>query len=262
VDLPLPAELPELCQLVREEFETDQLDIRYNPSTVYRVELSVFAARSLPKADREGLCDAMVEAEVTPADAYRFAGFHSSSNTVRTRTRVVKKSLNPDFDETLVLLVDGTVDPAQHGRPRLLLTVSDWDEGEAEMIGQVDLDLADMIAESARCHVWLRQEQKLRERQAQMLKQTAETGNEQMQQAREIALTRTINYLVQKRTRALDAIEDIWADLVWVPGCIPVTRLDGDHGGPSVVRGADFKKAKLHLGVKVHMTGCVLLMCC
>ena len=254
VDLPLPADLAELVGLVREEFESDKLDIRYTPATVYRVELSVFAARSLPKADREGLCDAVVEADVTPTEAYRFAGFHTANPTVRRKTRVVHKSLNPDFDETLVLLVDGTVDPAKHGRPRLRVTVSDWDEGQAEMIGQLDLDLADMIASSARCHVWRRQEQALRDKLAAMQAQTADTMSEKQRQAREIALTRTINYLAQKRTKTLDAIENMWLELVWVPGCIDTTRVDSEQRGPPRVRGADFKFAKVHLGVKVYMT--------
>ncbi len=62
--MPLPTELQELVGLVREEFQTDNLDIRYNPCTVYKVEVSVFSARNLPKADREGLCDAIVRAQV------------------------------------------------------------------------------------------------------------------------------------------------------------------------------------------------------
>ena len=64
VELPLPADLQELVGLVREEFQTTNLDIRYNPCTVYKVEVPVFSARNLPKADREGLCDAIVRAQV------------------------------------------------------------------------------------------------------------------------------------------------------------------------------------------------------
>ena len=255
VDLPLPSDLQELVQLIREEFDTDKLDIRYKPSSVYRVEVSVFGARHLPKADREGLCDARVRAEVTPADVYKFSGFHTANSTVRSRTHVVHKSLNPDFDETLVLLVDGTGDHTKHGWPRLLVTVCDQDGSEEEMIGQVDLDLGDMIAITARCHVWQREEQALREKLVAM-QTSSGTMPALLQQAKERSLQRTIDYLVGKRTTALKAIEKMRLDLDWVPGCIPATKIVPPHGNPSKpnVRGADYKLAQLHMGVKIFMS--------
>jgi hypothetical protein len=251
VDLPLPLDLQEVVGQVREEFSTNNLDIRYNPSTVYRVEVSIFSARHLPKADREGLCDAFVRAEVTPNEVYKFTGFNTTAP--RGKTRVVNKSLNPDFDEALTLLVDGTADHTKHGRPRLLVTVSDWDKGEEEMIGQLDLDLADMIATSARCMVWKRQEQVLRDKLKDMQTQTS-TLPPMLQEAKEQGVARSIEYLTRLRTDTLAAIENMWLDLDWVPGCIPTTRQEQPTDGLLRVRGADYKLAKLHMGVKVLMT--------
>jgi hypothetical protein len=254
VDLPLPAELHGLVELVREEFGTDNLDIRYSPSPVIRVEVLVHAARHLPKADRAGLCDALVRAEVTPRDVYRYTGFYAAA-AARSRTRIVPKSLNPDFNETLVLLVDGRGDPGEHGRPRLLLTLSDSDEGEEEMIGQVDLDLADIIAVAARCHVWERQEQELRDKLSDMQNRSA-GSDVSLQQVKEASLTTSIDYLARHRARTIAALESMWVDLTWVPGCIATTKVEAgpEEDSQHRVRGADFKLANLHVGVRVHMT--------
>jgi len=46
--------------------------------------------------------------QVTPSAAYKFVGFHTTNT--RSKTRVVNKNLNPDFNEQLTLLVDGTGD--------------------------------------------------------------------------------------------------------------------------------------------------------
>jgi hypothetical protein len=193
VDLPLPSSMQELVELVREEFETDYLDIRYNPSTVFKVEVLVISARHLPKADREGLCDAVCRAEVTPGDVFKYNGFHTTA--AREKTSIAHKSLNPDFNETLTLLVDGTGDPTTHGWPQLLLTLSDWDNGDEEKIGQVRLDLAKMIAVTARTHIWQREEKILRDRLHAL--QAVIGMAPEVQQVREIALQRAIDYLVQ-----------------------------------------------------------------
>ena len=290
VDLPLPAEMPALVGLVREEFDTEMLDLRYTPSTVCRVEVTVFSARHLPKADRAGLCDAVVHAEITPSEAYCYTGYHTTPR--KSRTRIVHKSLSPDFDEQLTLLLDGTGDPEKHGLPRLKLTLSDWDDGEEEMVGQLDLDLAHMMAVTARTRVWQRQEDALREQLA-ALQTEAVTGQREVQQqraAQELALQRASGYLADCRAKALAAFESFWGDLRWVDGCIPSTKVrhdgsavstgDGGGGGDGgregggeaepraeaavrgeeeegavyYVRGADKKLASLRVGVKVVMT--------
>ena len=255
VDLPLPSDLQELVGIVREEFSTDNLDLRYHPSPVIKVEVLVHAARHLPKADREGLCDAVVRAEVTPKDVYRYTGFYTVAT--RGRTRTIPKSLNPEFNETLVLLVDGRGDPEENGRPRLLLTVSDSDDGQEEMIGQVDLDLADAIAVTARCHVWERQEQVLREKLQDMQSRSGGSLSEGLQQVKEASLSTSINYLARRRRHALAALESMWVDINWVPGCIPSTKVEGEGSDDDLkprVRGADSKMAILHVGLRVSMS--------
>jgi hypothetical protein len=164
-----------------------------------------------------------IRLQVTPGDVYKFGGYHTS--TAKSRTRVVKKSLKPDFNETLVLLLDGTVDHSKHGRPRLLLTLSDWDEGGEEMIGQLDLDLAEMIATTARCQVWHREEQSLRDYLADMQHGTKFSAMPAlMKKAKEESLTKSITYLEHLRRKVLGGMEKMWMDLEWVPGCIPDTR--------------------------------------
>ena len=71
----------------------------------------------------------------------------------------------------------------------------------------------------------------------------------------------------QCRTKALSGMASMWLDLRWVPGCIETVKVHDpsvsqafEYGFESpahkafYVRGADYKLAQLHLGVKIELS--------
>jgi len=180
----------------------------------------------------------------------------------RVQTGVRSRSVCPDWDERLELLVDGGADPGVAGDPLLELRVwhrPDTGPGGAAapdvLIGRARLPAAAIGLAAARRERWQRQAQALERKIAEIeaLPAACDPGR-----AAAAALRGKLAHVRGVRAEA-GARQERWVRLEWAEGCRPATRAEGEEaaevGDSGVgVRGADHGLASVHVWVGAEVS--------
>eukprot|EP00960_Hanusia_phi_P074498 768258-Hanusia_phi.AAC.1 len=252
VELPHPPSRDEANAIMKQEFKSDNLELRYKPSSVWRIVLKIRSGRHLPKTEREGLTNSFCRARLTP-DNLLFDGFCRIPN--RSQTKIAKNSLSPDWNETLVWNVRGDVELSDISALRIVLEVMTKSKGsKEEQLGVVDLHLRDYLLRKVRANLWDKQLMELEERIRWLKGDPGSFLPPALQQAKIDRIQQSMEYLKEQKCKFL-SWSDSWHRVRWQAGCRASSRgLDPNVPDEIFVQGADGQLTSMHIAIDFELS--------
>jgi len=242
----------EVDAILQKEFKSDNLELRYHPSSVWRIVLRVRSGRHLPKTEREGLTNSFCRARIVP-DSLLFEGYSRVPH--KSQTKVAKNSLSPEWNETLTWNLRGDMDLATISALHLLVELrTKGKDQKEEQLGLIDLPVQDYLVRRVRARLWDGQAAELEEQLKLLQGDSGASLPPALQQAKVERMQQNIEYLKDLKRKSLSS-SDAWHRARWQPGCRAVCRgLDPSSPDEIFVQGADGQLTSLHLAIDFELS--------